>query len=763
MKIFLNVSLASALFFSINNLYAASCIGSSYEFPVSQTQPDYEASPIFPQTIDVVNNASINFTAIDDPLSYIVWCVTAGELTSRDQRNTSIEWVLPEDFRSSLVATEIRVTVGTPDGERSFSRRFSAVLGDFGDNIGVVKPHTPSPVDESVLIESPVQLEWQGGSNNLDEAVTYDVFLMAESSRSYNKVCEKINLNYCVVDGLENAQQYSWYIVSFSQYGASVNSPVWSFSTGAESSEEEGKVPMISGLSVGDVSRNSFKIIAITISNGKGSTLDFDYGRTVSFGTNTGDIGVGSSVSQKQTIYEIDNLLCGRNYFVRARIRNADGVDYSETIQVVTRVCPELAPVESVPTTLISRTSARLNAYVTPINGTTFDFELGKTSLSGQFTSSIGVGSDGIRALKSIVVSNLECSTTYYFRPRTRNSAGANFGLETTFDSSPCSVLATVYTGSVTEITKTVASLNASVSPNGNGTTLDFQYGETESLGETSASIGAGSSFGLFPGSISIDNLACGTQYFYRARARNTAGAAFGETLSFGTSSCLELAPVETIAASLVGRESARLNARVTPINGTTLDFEIGKELQSGNFTSSIGVGSDAVAVIRSIDVTNLECGTNYYVRSRSRNGDGANFGQEVTFTTDQCLVLAKVTTELAKGLGRQHATLNGTVNPNGNGTTLDFEYGETTKLINLTNSVGVGSGTDDVMQSYTIRGLNCGTIYYFRARARNAAGVNFGDIRELETSVCLSPSPPTDAFGTDKSIVPVINLLLND
>jgi hypothetical protein len=72
-------------------------------------------------------------------------------------------------------------------------------------------------------------------------------------------------------------------------------------------------------------------------------------------------------------------------------------------------------------------------------------------------------------------------------------------------------------------------------------------------------------------------------------------------------------------------------------------------------------------------------------------------------------------------------ATLNGTVNPNGEATTYWFEYGTDTSYGTETTHLSAGSGTTGVAESAAISGLTRGTTYHFRMVATNGTVTNNG------------------------------------
>ena len=117
------------------------------------------------------------------------------------------------------------------------------------------------------------------------------------------------------------------------------------------------------------------------------------------------------------------------------------------------------------------------------------------------------------------------------------------------------------------------------------------------------------------------------------------------------------------------------------------------------------------------------------------------------------------VTTLPATSVTACSATLNGTVNPNGNSTTAWFEWGTTTACSNSTVPETVTPGATDVQLTNQISSLLPLTTYHFRLRATNSVGADTGTDMSFITlappstnanlsGLVLSSGPLTPAFG---------------
>ena len=99
-------------------------------------------------------------------------------------------------------------------------------------------------------------------------------------------------------------------------------------------------------------------------------------------------------------------------------------------------------------------------------------------------------------------------------------------------------------------------------------------------------------------------------------------------------------------------------------------------------------------------------------------------------------------TTGTATAIGSTGATLNGTVTPNKESTTVTFQYGTTTAY-GATAGAGTVNGNAAKSVSATIGGLTPKTLYHFRVTSTNASGQSVGQDRTF-TTVASGPPPPT-------------------
>ena len=104
-------------------------------------------------------------------------------------------------------------------------------------------------------------------------------------------------------------------------------------------------------------------------------------------------------------------------------------------------------------------------------------------------------------------------------------------------------------------------------------------------------------------------------------------------------------------------------------------------------------------------------------------------------------------TTGAATSIGSTGATLNGTVSPNKQSTTVSFQYGTTTAY-GATAAAGTVNGNASKAVSATISGLTPSTLYHFRVTATNASGQSIGQDTTFTTTASGPPPGTKNAVG---------------
>ena len=192
-------------------------------------------------------------------------------------------------------------------------------------------------------------------------------------------------------------------------------------------------------------------------------------------------------------------------------------------------------------------------------------------------------------------------------------------------------------TGSASGVTRTGATLNGTVDPNGTATSWHFEYGTTTAYGLQSAGGDAGAGDDPVPVSTAVQGLSAGTTYHYRVVAVNADGTVTGADRTFRTPSGPALPGISSTVAREVGTSSASLRSRIDPNRGaTSYHFEYGLSTSYGRRTPErqIGAGDSRVSVADTIE--GLGAYRRYHFRVVATNEAGRSASGDRTFTTQR-------------------------------------------------------------------------------------------------------------------------------
>lgn len=364
----------------------------------------------------------------------------------------------------------------------------------------------------------------------------------------------------------------------------------------------------------------------------------------------------------------------------------------------------------------------------------------------------------------SQTIIGLNSNTTYYYRAMFANGIENLAGVPLSFTTSSCgsnntgTSLPTVTTSNANITSQNSATLNGYVNANGSNVSAWFEYGTTQSFGNTTPTVNYGNTSTSF--SNSIYNLTPGTTYYYHAVAQNAQGFVYGNTLTFTTSGnnySNNVVSVNTRNADVSGTY-ASLNGYVDPnfSSDTVRWFEWGVTQNLGNVTPMLSQGTSAS--VFSASITNLSANTTYYYRAVARNSYGTVYGSILSFTTTGQTSyttgsVPAVSTLLATELTGTTARLNGLVFSSGDQSNAWFEWGTTPTLGTKTQSTTVGN-LPAVKHSDYISGLTSGQTYYYRVVAQNTYGTVYGTVNSF---VSTASNYVVDTTTTTPAPVPVL------
>jgi hypothetical protein len=395
------------------------------------------------------------------------------------------------------------------------------------------------------------------------------------------------------------------------------------------------------------------------------------------------------------------------------------------------------------PVTSTAPTTATVSGSVNPQGtATTWYVEYGTSTTYGATTSKVSAGSGTSSTAVSASLASLKPGTTYHYRFVATSTAGTGRGADGILTTSSVPV---AITGSVTAVTPTSATFNATVDPSGRPTTWYFEYGTSTSYGTKTPVKSAGSGMGATSVAASVTGLKSARTYHMRIVATSDAGTSRGSDQAFVTSA----APVVTTkAASSVKDTTATLNGSVNPSSqATSVYFEYGTSTAYGTKTPAVSAGAGTAAKSMSAAVSGLIGGATYHFRVVAVNATGTTAGADLTFATAGRPVPHTGTPTSVTGTS---VTLTGTVDPDGHITSWYFEYGTTTRYGTKTASQDAGSSVGAKAVSVPINGLTPGAGYHVRLVASSSAGTVYGADVAFSTAgpaVTISASASTAIY----------------
>jgi uncharacterized protein (TIGR02145 family) len=428
-------------------------------------------------------------------------------------------------------------------------------------------------------------------------------------------------------------------------------------------------------------------------------------------------------------------------YYVRAYATNAAGTAYGNQVSFTTLPPDPVLP--TLTTAVISGISynsassggnisddggsavtARGICWSTSENPTTADQKTINGTGTGTFTSSL---------------TGLSAGTIYYVRAYATNSVGTAYGDQLSFTTSdPPAGMSTLTTSSIADITSSSATSGGNITSDGGGSITARGVCWSTLSGPTTADSKTidGNGTGIY--SSFLTSLNPGTLYYVRAYATNSAGTAYGNQVSFTTSS--EIPSLTTVTVNTITHNSASSGGNITSNGGaavtargvcwstspgpTTANSKTNDGSGSGGFTSAL---------------TSLNASTTYYVRAYATNSEGTAYGNEVSFTTSAVpYVVPTLTTTAASGISTSGASTGGNISNDGGAAVTErgvcYSTSSNPTIADNKTSDGTGPGSF----TSTLSGLSASTLYYVRAYATNAAGTGYGNQVSFTTSALI-------------------------
>ncbi len=299
-------------------------------------------------------------------------------------------------------------------------------------------------------------------------------------------------------------------------------------------------LPSLTTAGISSISSNS-AVSGGTISSDGGASVtargvcwSINQNPTISNAHTTDGTGTGTFTSN------ITGLNASTTYYVRAYATNSAGTAYGDQKSFTTSPSATVPSVTTANVTNITSTTAISGGNVTStggaavtLRGVCWSTSQNPTIFNAHTSDGSGTGS---------FVSSLEGllpSTTYYIRAYATNSQGTAYGNQLSFTTSPTITIPTVTTASVTNITSSTATSGGNVTASGGAAVsargVCWSTSQNPTLSDNHSTDGSGT--GTFVSNLT--GLSPSTTYYVRAYATNSQGTAYGNQVSFTTTSII--------------------------------------------------------------------------------------------------------------------------------------------------------------------------------------------------------------------------------
>ena len=447
---------------------------------------------------------------------------------------------------------------------------------------------------------------------------------------------------------------------------------------------------------------------------------------------------VVSGTSEGEYSSDVDGLVVGNIYYVRAFATNAQGTAYGEEVEVdFGELKPQVTTGEASNINLAAGT-ATLNGTIVSVGdpayterGFVYATVHNPTVEENADTKKVVPGTDS--GAFSINVSGLVLNTLYYVRAYATNSQGTVYGEEKELDMTGTLPVVTTAAVSGISIESGTATFKGTIEELGDPayTERGFVYGLTHNptIDDTKRIV-SGNASGVF--SANISELVRNKIYYIRAYATNAVGTSYGEEVVLDFTTVMPVVNTSTVTAKNIGAGTATFNGTIVSVGDpsyTERGFVYGLT-HSPTIDDTKKVVSGTGTGAFSANVTGLSVNKIYYIRAYATNIEGTVYGTEVS--VDFSAIMPVVTTNAATSinLAAGTATLNGKINSIGDPayTERGFAYGtvHNPTIEDNTKKIADGTGTGDF--SANVSGLVLNNVYYIRAYAKNVQGVSYGD-----------------------------------
>jgi IPT/TIG domain-containing protein/FG-GAP repeat protein len=326
---------------------------------------------------------------------------------------------------------------------------------------------------------------------------------------------------------------------------------------------------------------------------GEVSSCEFEYGTSEAYASEPVpcESRPGAGKERVPVSAKLQGLSANTKYFFRIVATNP-GATSRDTVGQTFTTLPDAPVAVTGEASSVTQTTASVSATVNEHGGRGSDchFEYGPTTSYGASapctpTPEAGAEPVAVRA----VLASLAPNTSYHVRIVAGNPGGTSRGDDATFTTLPDAP--TVVTAAASSLTRSSATLRASVNPNGGRVSAcQFEYGSSTAYG-SSVPCSALPQAGTSPVAVSavLAGLGANTTYHFRVLATNAGGASAGADETFTTEAVAPISATTTTAPPLTATSAS-------PLTAMTLTPTPALEIQAASCRASLASATVGVA-----------------------------------------------------------------------------------------------------------------------------------------------------------------------
>jgi hypothetical protein len=361
--------------------------------------------------------------------------------------------------------------------------------------------------------------------------------------------------------------------------------------------------PSIASAQVEDLTTNAATVSAVVDPGNSSTSVEVLYGTTIAYGRHTAPQTLAAGAGAMTVRIPISSLSPGTPYYAKLVATNADGVRESTGLIFLTDIIepppPAGAAIGATSLGAVAEREATLLSTIDPQGAAaTYSVQYGPSILYGSSTptQTIASGTTGPQEA-DVDVTGLTPGTTYHARYVAISAGVTTYGPDTVFTTA-AAIPPKIGEADVAELTKTAATVHATVDPGASTTTLEVLYGPTTAYGQHTATQTLTANAGASAVQLPISALFPGTTYHAKLVASNLDGTVETADLTFQTKS------EETVTPTPPG------GGEKTPPGGGTSGGGTGGETGNGTAGGGSTLGSGSAGGTTSGNAIGTSSGT---------------------------------------------------------------------------------------------------------------------------------------------------------